>query len=948
MKVASISRRFSYAFIGVVTLLLVSCAAVGIFFNVSRVDIELAHRLANALQIAQISLPLPLLNRQQDVINDFIGALLLDESIIHVKLFWEEPSQVIAERTHRTFRHSDLAAMVRSPHFLVNTSPILYEGMYVGTIQLIVSRQSIRHELILNIVVIVAVTLLIIAAIALTSVIITRRYISRPLAALQHSAAVIAQGDLDATIDTSSRDEIGLLAQDLSVMRDSIRQLFEALRTSHAQLEDYSRTLEQKVDARTAELARSVQELEALGKIGQAVSSTLNLQTVLTTVVSYAVQLSGADGGQVFEYDEPSGTFYLRATHRLDQDFIEVLQATPLRLHEGVIGRAVAARQPLQIADVLSAGAYQGRMREALVQYGFRALLAVPLWREDRVIGGLVVLRKSPGDFPPAVIELLQTFATQSTLAIENARLFREIEERGNQIEIASQHKSQFLANMSHELRTPLNAIIGYSEMLHEEADDLGYTDFVPDLQKIHAAGRHLLALINDILDLSKIEAGRMDLYLERFDLASMLQDVVTTIQPLVDKNANTLDVQYDANLGVMHADLTKVRQALFNLLSNACKFTTQGTITLAANREQTDGRDWYTFRVRDTGIGMTPEQMAHLFQAFSQADLLTSRQYGGTGLGLAITRHSCRMMGGEVTVDSIAGQGSTFLIRLPAEVTATTPEASPRAQAIPARTAPQPTESPTVLVIDDDPRVHDLVRRSLSKTGVRVVAASHGEEGLRYAKTLRPQVITLDVLMPGMDGWAVLSALKADPEVADIPVIMLTMVDDKPLGYALGVADYLIKPIDWKRLSTLIHKYRCVMPPCSVLIVEDDVTMRDMLRRTLDKQGWQITEAANGREALERVAVRRPDLILLDLMMPEMDGFAFVEALRQHDAWRSIPIVVITAKDLTAADLQRLNGGVEQILQKGAYSREQLLREVCQLVAACLQSPLSDDAGVA
>ncbi len=350
----------------------------------------------------------------------------------------------------------------------------------------------------------------------------------------------------------------------------------------------------------------------------------------------------------------------------------------------------------------------------------------------------------------------------------ENTRLFRELEETNNRVEAASRYKSQFLANMSHELRTPLNAIIGYSEMLQEEAEELGHGDLTPDLQKINAAGKHLLALINDILDLSKIEAGRMDLYLETFDLGSMLHDVITTIQPLVEKNGNTLSMHCRPEaLGNMHADLTKVRQSIFNLLSNASKFTQQGIITLAVTRDRVEDADWIAFSVTDTGIGMTPEQMSRLFEAFSQVEASTARQFGGTGLGLAITRHFCRMMGGEITVQSELGKGSIFTIRLPAEDYDRRAQPTPPAEPT---TKPLPEGASSVLVIDDDPTVHDLMQRSLGKEGFRMVAAAGGEEGLRLAKAMRPAAITLDVMMPGMDGWAVLTALKADPDLADIP----------------------------------------------------------------------------------------------------------------------------------------------------------------------------------
>jgi signal transduction histidine kinase/CheY-like chemotaxis protein len=532
---------------------------------------------------------------------------------------------------------------------------------------------------------------------------------------------------------------------------------------------------------------------------------------------------------------------------------------------------------------------------------------------------------------------------TQRRRAEEEVAKAREAAENANRT------KSLFLANMSHELRTPLNAILGYSEMLQEEAVERKLDDFTSDLEKIGSAGKHLLALINDILDLSKIEAGKMELFLESFDLADMIREVAITIRPLVRTNENTLNVEVAADLGTMHADQTKVRQGLFNLLSNAVKFTTAGTITVNASRERMDEREWIVFRVTDTGIGLSAEQLVKLFQDFTQADASTTRKFGGTGLGLALTRRFCQMMGGDVTVHSVPDEGSVFTIMLPAVVTDVGPEspAGVAAAAAAAIAAPSvvwaegsdpaealPPGTSFVLVIDDDPVQRDLMQRFLGREGFHVLSAASGEEGLRIAREMHPVAITLDVMMPEMDGWTVLTALKADPGLQDIPVIMLTMVDDPARGFSLGAAEYATKPVNRGRLSRLLKKYTCAHPPCSVLVVDDDDAARVRTRIILEKEGWKVTEAENGRVALECMERERPVLVLLDLVMPEMDGFAFTSQVRRHPEWRSVPIVVVTSHDVTADERRRLNGYVETIIQKDGDSPEALLHQVRDLLS--------------
>jgi signal transduction histidine kinase/CheY-like chemotaxis protein len=520
---------------------------------------------------------------------------------------------------------------------------------------------------------------------------------------------------------------------------------------------------------------------------------------------------------------------------------------------------------------------------------------------------------------------------------LELHRLIGEANRAQDAAEQANRAKSSFLANMSHELRTPMNAIIGYCEMLLEVAEEAGHTAYLPDLEKILAAGKHLLSVISSILDLSKIEAGKMELYLEEFDVATVINEIANTVQPLLDKNTNQLDIECPNMLPRMRADLTKLRQVLFNLLSNASKFTDQGTITLTVSAEDVGGRNWMTFRVKDSGIGMSQDQIAKVFEAFTQADNSTTRKYGGTGLGLTITRKFCQMMGGDIEVESVQGAGSTFTIHLPADEMVPKTLTAPRTEGDRDAAINSAKGVPTVLVIDDDWTARDLMQRFLDQQGLHMVGAASGEEGLRLARELRPAVITLDVLMPGMDGWAVLTALRADPELARIPVIMVTFVDEESMGLALGATDFLTKPINRKDLAQLLKKYRCAHPPCPVLVVEDDADLRKLMRRMLEQEGWVVAEAENGRVALDRVAENRPELIVLDLMMPEMNGFTFLESLRQDVAWRSIPIVVVTAKDLTLEDLQYLNGHVQYIVRKEPHAREDLLQELGDRIAACL-----------
>ena len=500
------------------------------------------------------------------------------------------------------------------------------------------------------------------------------------------------------------------------------------------------------------------------------------------------------------------------------------------------------------------------------------------------------------------------TDITERKMAVEELSAARDAAEAANRA------KSQFLANMSHELRTPLSAVIGYSEMLEEEMEDTA-PNLLPDIRKVQSNARHLLSLINDVLDLSKIEAERMTVFAEPFEVDHLLQDVAATADALIKQKDNTLVVDVATGLGAMHTDQVKLRQCLLNLVSNAAKFTEAGTITLRVRR---DG-DAVEFAVIDNGIGMTPEQVEKLFERFTQADVSTTRRFGGTGLGLAITRAFCRLLGGDVTVSSVAGTGSTFTIRVPA----TLPEQAPESHSAPGHVD---GNREIVLLIDDDAAQRDLLTRFLEREGFAVRTASDGQTGIDLARAIRPRAILLDVMMPQMDGWTVLKMLKADPDVGGIPVVMVTFVNEPALSQSLGAADFVSKPVAWDRLKSVMERFRG--DGGDILVVDDDPDARGRLRTVLKRDGWTVAEAANGQEALAAVAIRVPQLILLDLTMPVMDGFTFLHALRERPGCADVPVVVLTARDLNADERRRL-AGADRVLQKGQTDLRTLAGEI-------------------
>ncbi len=807
-----------------------------------------------------------------------------------------------------------------------------------------------------------------------------------PLRSIVDSSKRVAHGDLSQLLThrADAQDELGELIR-------SFNQMVLDLRRSRGEIDEYNKNLAGKVEERTQEVERAYANLKTsqeaqknYSEVLRTFNETADVDGVLREGLKGLAGFTGAAIGAVHVWDERDRKFHVSATQGLARQAL-----TAFGIGEGLGGRCAAERRFILVEGLADDATWAVKTFAGDIRP--RALLAAPIIYRDEVLGVLEI--GTVGSFDSERLRLLVDLIAQFAIALSNVianertrqlaqtlqakgreleqqnrtlseqsaalqRQQRELDEKNKDLERASKLKSEFLANMSHELRTPMNSIIGYTDLVLNRAAEALDPRHKKNLDKVLANAQHLLSLINGILDLSKIEAGKMELFLEEFDLQPLLESTASMAEVLIKGKPVKLVQKIAPELPRMKTDKTKLRQIVLNLLSNACKFTENGNVTLIAEpidgRRKGDPNRLLKIEVQDSGIGIADKDLPIIFEEFRQVDGSSTRKYGGTGLGLAIVKKMVILMGGEITVRSELGQGSIFTIVLPlgeaaaADVAARAEAAEAKVQAerardreilrtestaaVAAATTTAATDvdltKKTVLVVDDEPDSVILVRENLAGHPYRVLSAFTAEEGLRMAIKNKPFAILLDIMMPDKDGWDLIRDLKANAETAGIPIVILSIVDNKPLGFSLGATDYLLKPIDRDALVQSLTRIS-IRPVKEIMVVDDDEGVREILDDMLKREGYEVSLAKNGVEAIASLGKKMPDLVILDLMMPEMDGFEVVRQMRSHVDWKDVPVLICTAKELTQMERADLMRSVSRIVEKGSMQRDILLGEL-------------------
>ncbi len=888
-KVQSVSRSFSYAFIGVVTLILLVFAATAIFVNRARIDAELEKRLDNALKLSGISLPTPLWNLDNDIVADFVEALFLDESIVYAEIVWG--GQVVSKKVREKVQQKDASYFEQSSQFIVKTSDILYEGNKVGTMRLVMSRESVKRELILNVSVIIALTILIIAAIALTSLVITKRSISQPISRLLAATQEMAKGDFQRRITDVPRNELGELAEGFNQMAGNLSDL--------------------------------IKELEHRNDMSRTLISTRNLGEILDGVALGVAESGGYDRVRLYLYDDRQDSLVCHVAFGMEEEQVRQLKLPLSEEKSGVSQWVFREKTPYVVEDASRDDKCDPELIKIL---GVTSYAVVPLLAGEKALGVMAVdYVGSQQPFPKDRINSLIAVANTAALAIENSLLYTNLEERvqerTRQLEIANQRlqaldqlKSDFLSTVSHELRTPLTSVLGFARIILKRFNESLFPHLDQSQKKVQRdaqrtrenleiiieEGERLTRLINEVLDLEKIESGRMEWKMQEVSLHEVVQGGVNAASPLAREKG--LDVKVVTHGGdfQLYGDPDRLTEVVSNLVGNAIKFTEEGSITCALEQ----GESVITVKVMDTGIGIAPGDLDQVFEKFKQVgDTLTDKPKG-TGLGLPICKEIIEYHGGKIWVESELGKGSIFIFTLPAvreqaepPQTEKLPLFSQVADRVSAQLPRHGEDNPLILVVDDEKHIRTLLRQELEGAGYTIIEAQDGREAIQLAKAERPDLIILDILMPGLDGFEVTTILKQSEKTSDIPIMILSIVEDRDKGYRLGVDSYLTKPVDFERLLTTVSE---LVPsgqqqPAStrkkILVIEDDAGIVRTIQNVLS--AYRVTTVTTGQEGVRTAQQVHPDLIILDARLAK-EG-AIVKALRSLSETRESQIIVLT-----------------------------------------------------